>query len=89
MLRDRNNTPVRYGLGIGTSDLIGWRTEIIGGQRVARFVAVECKSEKGRLTDEQAAFLATVRQAGGLAIEARSVEDAEIALRRAVLARHT
>ncbi len=53
----------------GVSDLIGW-TE--GG----RFVAVEVKGPRGRVTAEQAAFLDLVRRSGGLAGVARSVEDA-------------
>ena len=53
----------------GVSDLIGW-TE--GG----RFVAVEVKGPRGRVTDEQAAFIELVRRSGGLAGVARSVADA-------------
>ena len=53
----------------GVSDLIGW-TE--GG----RFVAVEVKGPRGRITDEQAAFIDLVRRSGGLAGVARSVADA-------------
>ena len=53
----------------GVSDLIGW-TE--GG----RFVAVEVKGPRGRVTDEQAAFIDLVRRSGGLAGVARSVADA-------------
>ena len=53
----------------GVSDLIGW-TE--GG----RFVAIEVKAPRGRLTDEQAAFIELVRRSGGLAGVARSVDDA-------------
>ena len=53
----------------GVSDLIGW-TE--GG----RFVAIEVKAPRGRLTDEQAAFLELVQRSGGLAGVARSVEEA-------------
>ena len=53
----------------GVSDLIGW-TE--GG----RFVAIEVKASRGRLTDEQAAFLELVRRSGGLAGVARSIADA-------------
>ena len=53
----------------GVSDLIGW-TE--GG----RFVAVEVKGPRGRVTDEQAAFLELVQRSGGLAGVARSVEEA-------------
>ena len=57
----------------GVSDLIGW-TE--GG----RFVAIEVKAPRGRLTDEQAAFIELVRRSGGLAGVARSVDDARAIL---------
>ncbi len=53
----------------GVSDLLGW-TE--GG----RFVAIEVKAARGRVTDEQAAFIDLVRRSGGLAGVARSVEEA-------------
>ena len=52
----------------GVSDLIGWTH--------GRFVAVEVKGPRGRVTDEQAAFLELVRRSGGLAGVARSVDDA-------------
>jgi hypothetical protein len=58
---------IRYGLCRGSADLIG----ICDG----RFIAVEVKSAKGRLTTEQAAFLGMVRSLGGIAIVARSVDD--------------
>ena len=52
----------------GVSDLIGWTH--------GRFVAVEVKGPRGRITDEQAAFIDLVRRSGGLAGVARSVADA-------------
>ena len=58
----------------GVSDLIGW-TE--GG----RFVAIEVKAPRGRVTDEQKAFLDLVRRSGGLAGVARSVEEARKIIR--------
>ena len=57
----------------GVSDLIGWTQ--------GRFVALEVKGPRGRVTDEQAAFIDLVRRSGGLAGVARSVEEA-----RAILA---
>jgi len=66
---------VHYGLCRGSSDLIGWtpieiREEHIGSV-VAVFTAVECKSKRGRLTEEQQRFLDAVRTAGGIAREER------------------
>ena len=69
----------------GVSDLLGWTTEEIdicqppgpsdGLRRVAIFTAIEVKA-RGRLTDEQSAFLHLVQRMGGRAGVARSVEDA-------------
>ena len=84
-LEDKTGRVVRYGLCKGSSDLIGWQsveiTPDMVGQRVAVFVALEVK-DRGRLTAEQAVFLRAVEQAGGIAGEVRSVEDAKAALRK-------
>ena len=59
----------------GVADIIG---VIPGG----RFLAVEVKTLHGkRPTPEQAAFIASVNEKGGLAIVARSIIDVEHALR--------
>ncbi len=72
-------TRIQYGLGVGTSDLIGWRSRIIHeadvGFRMAQFVAIEGKSPAGKATETQSAFLTTVWEHGGLAGVARSEED--------------
>jgi hypothetical protein len=80
-LRDERGQLVRYGLCKGSADLIGLTTVTITpdmvGQTVAVFTAIEVKSATGRPTPEQEAFLAMVRQAGGRAGIARSIEDAQ------------
>lgn len=59
----------RYGLVRGCSDLIG----IYRG----RFIAIEVKRPRGgRVSDEQALFLQLVREHGGIALVARSVDEA-------------
>lgn len=65
---------ISFGLCPGSSDLIGWRTLPSG---IAQFVALEVKGPSGRLSPEQARFLAAVRRAGGVAAEVRSLDDAE------------
>lgn len=76
VLRDANGRYVAYGLCVGSSDLIGWRSIVVGpehvGQRLAVFVAVEAKVGRNQPTPEQRAFLAAVRAAGG---EARVIRD--------------
>ena len=47
----------------------------------ARFLAVECKGEGGRLTKEQDAFLKAVNAAGGLGLMVDDPEQLVIALR--------
>jgi hypothetical protein len=64
---------IRFGLK-GSSDIIG----ILPG---GRFLAVECKSDAGRLSDAQRNFLEAVKEHGGIAIVAHSPEDIARALR--------
>ena len=70
---------IRYGLTTGSADLIGWQTVTITpemvGLHIARFVSIEVKAPKGRLTPEQETWRAAVLKAGGIAVVARSVED--------------
>lgn len=80
-LEDKRGRWVQFGVGSpGGSDLLGWHTVTVTsemvGQRIAIFTAIECKAPRGRLTTEQAAFIAAVRAAGGIAGEVRSVEQA-------------
>lgn len=70
-LRDSKGRWVTYGLGVGSPDIVGWRSH----HGVAQFVGIECKAERGRASPEQAAFLATLLAAGGLGAVVRSVEE--------------
>ncbi len=83
--------PIRMGLTIGGSDLIGWTEHTITvedvGRRVAIFTAVELKTGQVPLTREQTSFLTAVRRAGGLEGVARSPEDAVAILRDLPLSR--
>lgn len=85
-LKAANGQVVRFGVGgVGGSDLLGWRTVTITpemvGQSLAVFAAIEVKTERGKLTQEQANFIERVQQYGGLAGVARSTEDARGILR--------
>lgn len=77
-LQDATGRWVHYGVANpGGSDLIGWQTIYLAGQPFARFVAIECKVGRRKATDEQAAFIAAVQAAGGVAGVVRSVAEAE------------
>ena len=51
-------------------------SDIMGVLRDGRTLAIEVKSRTGRMRPGQEEFLATIRQAGGVAGVCRSVEDA-------------
>lgn len=74
------NRVVRYGLCVGSADLIGIRevriTESHVGTIIGQFVALELKTQTGRLSNEQKQFLALVTRRGGLAAPVRTPEDA-------------
>jgi len=63
---------VKYGLIPGASDLIGWRTV----NNRAIFIALEVKTDGGKVTPGQENFIARVKEAGGIAGVVRSVEEA-------------
>lgn len=84
-LADRFGKWIEYGLGKGTSDLIGWKsvrvTQGMVGKNIAVFVAIEVKVPGSRTNKERMAqqenFLMAVHAAGGIAGLAYSVADAE------------
>ena len=76
-LRDHQGRMIRFGLHVGSSDLIGWTPR----NGVAVFTAVECKTARGRLTDQQETFLAAVCDAGGIGIVCRDPDALGEALR--------
>jgi hypothetical protein len=88
-LKDATGRLVKYGLGTGTSDLIGWLTVTVTpemvGREVAVFTAIEVKMPGYRQDDhvrQQAAFIGTVKHAGGIATFATCTEDVETALQQ-------
>jgi len=80
-LQDKNGRPVKFGLCVGSSDVIGMMpvtiTQEMVGKKVAVFLAEEVKTAKGRTTAKQDAFIAAVNNAGGCAGVVRSSEDAK------------
>lgn len=79
-LRDESGRYVTYGLAVGSGDLIGWRSIVIGpehiGMLMAQFLSIEAKSARGRLTPEQVAWMEAVKRAGGIAGCCRSADEA-------------
>lgn len=76
----KNARPIQYGLGAGTSDLIGFTemeiTHDMVGKKVAVFTAIEVKSDRGRVSPKQQRFIDFVNERGGIASIARAVENA-------------
>lgn len=68
--------PVKYGLCVGSSDLIGIVAVPTMTDPLGRFFALEVKLPTGRVTAEQWQFLELVNRRGGYACIVRSVEDA-------------
>lgn len=70
-----------FGLGVGSSDTIGWTpvevTQEMVGNILAIFTAAEVKTDIGQPTDDQLNFIKVVREAGGIAGIVRSEEDVE------------
>jgi hypothetical protein len=72
----RTHTPyiVRYGLAVGSSDLVG----LVDG----RFVGLETKTADGRLTPEQVRWAERIRRKGGFVTCVRSADEAVEAVAR-------
>lgn len=87
-LRDgsiRIENPIRVVVGFpGLADLGGWRSVVVTpemvGQRIAVYVALEVKTPRGRVKDDQQRFIHAVNEAGGIGSVVRSVADAVDAL---------
>jgi len=67
VLQDRNGRPVKFGLCVGSSDIIGMYK--------GKFIAIECKAKTGRLSQKQMKFLQLVEDNGGHSIVARCADD--------------
>jgi hypothetical protein len=72
----RQGRPLRAGLCVGSSDLIGYRK--VDG--VAQFVALEVKNATRGPTAEQERFLDHIQAAGGVSGIVRSIDAARTLL---------
>lgn len=77
---------VRYGLAIGSGDLIGWESVTVTpdmvGLPLAVFSSIEAKGATGRTSKEQKIWIEAVTGAGGRAGIARTPAEALAILRR-------
>jgi hypothetical protein len=76
----KNARMIRSGLGVGTSDYVGFTP--MDGKAI--FTAVEVKTLHGRATKEQPNFIAAVKAAGGIAFIAHSEAEANKLLTDAI-----
>lgn len=71
---------VTTGLIPGSGDLIGWRTITVTpdmvGKPIAQFLSLEVKTATGKPRPEQLNWMERVNAAGGLAVIARSPDEA-------------
>jgi len=71
---------IKFGLEVGSGDLIGWEsieiTPEMVGQKIARFLSVEVKNGNGgRTTEAQKNWCNIVNRFGGRAIITNNVEE--------------
>lgn len=66
-LKDENGRLVKYGLHVGSPDLIGWDSK-------GRFVGIEVKNETGKVKPEQQIFLDAINKSGGIGIVCRDAK---------------
>jgi hypothetical protein len=81
VLMDQRGVPVRYGLMVGSGDLIGWRpvtiTPDMVGQTIGQFVSLEVKGPRGQVSEAQQRWAAMVEAGGGLALVVRGPDELE------------
>ena len=70
VLKDKTGRPVKYGLCVGSSDIIG-----MGPPPDSKFLAIEVKVPGKNPTEKQENFLNVVRANGGIAGVARCPGD--------------
>ena len=74
----RGGRQIRFGYK-GSSDIIGIMP--LNSSMPGSFLAVECKTDKGKLRREQKLFLEAIREAGGYAVVTSDVRVLDMLLR--------
>lgn len=78
---DANGRYVEYGLAKGSADLIGLERILITpemvGQTFARFLSVEMKAPKGKVSELQKIWQSLIQNLGGTALIVRDPAQAE------------
>ena len=80
-----NPRPVKYGMGKGILDTVGFKAEQIGRVTIPRFISFDAKTPNDRLKPEQKNFISVVSKYGGIADEVRNVDDIPALIERPLL----
>jgi len=75
LIKAADGTVHKFGLTVGSSDIIGFTPITINGKRIAVFTAIEVKSATGKPSKEQDNFIKMVKDNGGIAGIVRSPEE--------------
>lgn len=81
VLRDERGVPVRFGLGLGSPDLVGMLST---GPLAGRVLCLEVKQPGRKPTTHQLAWARACRKRGGFYAVVHSKEEALAALERAL-----
>lgn len=75
----RDARPIRAGMCVGVTDLVGWTTITVEpehiGKKLAVFTAIECKEDNLPADPDRKKFIESVKIAGGFAKVIKSVSD--------------
>ena len=80
-----NPRPIKYGLGKGTLDTIGFKVEDISGYKIPRFISFDAKIGKDKLSDSQTKFRDMVNSFGGISSEIREGDNVVDLLKKPLL----
>lgn len=70
----KDGSAVRYGVGLGGSDCIGWFPVKRRDEIFAVFTAVEIKDERHKPSPEQDRFLRNVNMSGGIGVWGHDIQ---------------